>query len=184
MLRNTRFFLGIFVLCSTACSNSKKTVLPVRYFDIPGFFETQIHQLEKSNPRLQKKVETNENSATVLKGTANWTKELAVFQALNINKPAFLGKFKVDSFLLGDQLTLAYTALDKKMPVKSARVHFNKSSVDWVEAEKYTKDALFNSHLYVRFTVDSGYLISGNESINGLSKSNYRVSAKFIYPEN
>jgi hypothetical protein len=163
-----------------ACSNPKKAIQPGSYFDIPSFFEKQIELLNTKKPRLVKRVQTNGKSAEVVKDSANWSKELALFRSFNLNKAAFIGKFSVDSFVQEDRLTLMYKANDEKISIKSVRIQFTKNEVNWIEANKSDQNALFINSLVLRFTVDSGFAISGVECLNGLAKSSYTVSARIL----
>jgi hypothetical protein len=165
-----------------ACSApTKKSVQPIHYFDVPGFFERQVQWLEKEKPGLEKRVETNGKSANVREDSINWDKELAVFLSINLNKAAFIGKISVDSVVQGNRLTVSYTTNDKKMDLKSVRVQFTNDSVNWIEARKSEQNALFTNSLFVRFRCDSGYTISGVERITGVAKSSYNVSARIVY---
>ena len=178
---NARLFLCL-ICCglAAACSNPKKAVQPVAYFDIPFFFEKQIESLASKKSGVSKQVEINGKSARVVKDSVNWNKELALFRLFNLNKASFIGKFKVDSVIHGDRLTLSYESNNNNIGIKSVRIQLTKNAVNWITATKSDQNTLFTNSLSLRFTVDSGYSISGVERLNGLAKSNYTVSALIL----
>jgi hypothetical protein len=67
------------------------------YFDITGFFDTQVAQLYHDSLVAIKTAEINDNRDQHEMQWTDWRKEFASFYASEINKASYIGKYKVDT---------------------------------------------------------------------------------------
>jgi hypothetical protein len=92
-------FTGIlsFLLLAGACqepATQKPAPDQALYFDVPGFIQSQTTLLEQENPAALKSVEENHQVRERKKlHNLKWSRELAVFSGLDLNKPAFRNTF-------------------------------------------------------------------------------------------
>jgi len=87
--------LGNLLLWLAACNNSpapsKTQIAGInQYFDVTGFMQQQITQLNREKPGATEKVtEAGRGTETKQVNNLDWDEELGVFLELDINKPAF-----------------------------------------------------------------------------------------------
>ena len=91
------FGLLIFCVLLNACNPEIKEGETKRYFDLKGLIETQIKTLNTKKPFVQKTILMSEKSESHLVNTIDWAKELELFIQMDLNKPAFIQSYQVDS---------------------------------------------------------------------------------------
>lgn len=66
------------------------------YFDVKGFLDSQIAQLNRRQPALEKRVRLRDGAEETTRVTkTDWSKELQIFYQADINKPALRGAYAV-----------------------------------------------------------------------------------------
>lgn len=98
-----------------SCSSESQTNQTKKYFDLKGLIESQIKILNKLKPIVQKSILIAEKSENQVVKTIDWAKELALFIQADLNKPAFIQSYQVDSSSTSLKYTLKKT---EKLPVK------------------------------------------------------------------
>jgi hypothetical protein len=94
-------FIGILslLLLAGACqepATQKPAPVKALYFDVPGFIQSQVTLLEQENPgALKSVVENHQPRERKNLHNLKWSRELAVFAGLDLNKPAFRNTFTV-----------------------------------------------------------------------------------------
>jgi len=171
--------VSLLMLVFQSCSTNKSEVQAIRYFDIPGFFRSEIDALEASNSSVIKTVETDGKTEQKQVRPDSWRDELAVFSAFDLNKSSFIGKYQVDSTIKGDLLFLNYRSLDAKLPIKNCAFTFKNSQLITAQAHKLESSLVLKSEMRWRFVPDSGYSVSGSQQVRGLEPTLYFVSAIF-----
>lgn len=90
----------------------------VQYFDPTKFINTQDSVLTALGLGVLKLANLNGEPDTALIAKPDWGKELSVFEVANLNKPALIGTYKIDTAYLAHFVTYTYTTLSDKNPVK------------------------------------------------------------------
>ncbi len=107
--------LLIFLALISACNEEVKENQTMKYFDLKGLIESQIKTLNKQKPLVQKSIIIAEKSENQVVKTIDWAKELALFIQADLNKPAFIQSYQVDSSSTGVKYTLKNS---ENLPVK------------------------------------------------------------------
>lgn len=87
------------VLVLAACGSEDASVRPAanrkpNYFDVKGLLDTQIAQLNRQQPAVEKQVRLRDGKVeTTQVVKTDWSKELQVFYQADINKPALRGAY-------------------------------------------------------------------------------------------
>lgn len=100
-MRKGRWLLPALLLLA-ACGAEDASVRPAanrkpNYFDVKGLLDTQIAELNRRQPVVEKQVrlrDGKEETTRVVK--TDWSKELQVFYQADINKPALRGLYAPD----------------------------------------------------------------------------------------
>jgi len=68
------------------------------YFDVKGFLDAQVAQLNQQQPTVEKQVQLRDGQREATRvAKIDWGKELQVFYQADINKPALRGAYTVTS---------------------------------------------------------------------------------------
>lgn len=167
--------IGIFSLQSCKPENIKDGA-EKEYFDIEGYFKTNIAQLKKQHGAISKTVTHNGSSETKNVQISNWEAELGLFIASDINKPAWKGSYtKKDS--AGATI---YTAKDPGL--KTRRIIISKTkegAVKQIFINGEVNNALYNTHETLNYFPDSAYSIEKYQKVKLLGANTYKVIGRF-----
>lgn len=171
--------VSLLMLFFQSCSTDKSEIQSIRYFDNPGFFQSEIARLEANKASVIKTVQTDGKQEQKQVRPTSWRDELAVFSSFDLNKSSFIGKYQVDSTEKGGLLYVNYKTLDANLSIKSCVFSFKNNQIIAAQAYKSESSLVLNSEINWRFVPDSGYSISGSQQVRGFEPTLYSVSAIF-----
>ena len=117
--------LMLLLLC--ACTSQTDAPVPKpqnTYFSIKQFFEGEIERLTKEAVSSDITIEMNGKSETQKNEKVDWRTQLAPFLVSDINKPAWIGKYSVDTTKTNGKTTLTFTAREAKLRTRSIAIVF------------------------------------------------------------
>ena len=148
----------------TACNREPEVGTaskPVLYYDLKKYLESEITRLEKAHNRVVKTVSVNGREEQQTLQQLDYRSELALLLDADINRPAWRGKYRVDSTRISpDRWTLTYTATDDKPPVRTMSVHFQNDAVDSVLIERAARTLMAGSSHQLAYRRASGFEIT------------------------
>ena len=158
-------YVLLIMLAISACQSESGEVKVKKYYDLKGLVERQIEVLKSEKPKVQKNISVNESTENQTVDSLDWAKELEFFMQADLNKPAFVSSYRVDSSLRGVQYFLKET---EKLPVKFLEV--NRMGEDGIEIRALVSN---NNYLYdternLRLSLQQGQLI--DYQIDGFQK--------------
>lgn len=162
-----------------SCKNEVELKNQGYYFSLRDYFKTEENRLSREPILLEKLSTSNLDSSTQTIDKVNWQKELALFIAFDINKPAWKQQFMIDSVRLDDELSLCYLSLDSSIPVKEIRLNFKEGRLEKISAKKATKNFVFQSIEKWSYSPQSGYSLFVNQQVLGFYKNTYTVRGRF-----
>jgi len=160
--------VGLLIFCTllSACNPEIKEGKTKRYFDLKGLIEIQIKTLSTQKPFVQKTILMSGKSESQLVKTIDWAKELELFIQTDLNKPAFIQSYRVDSSSISVKYILKNT---EKLPVKYltiSRVGENGISIEaFVSNENYLYQTERHLTLSLKSNEVSGYQVEGFQKI-------------------
>lgn len=181
-LNMLRAILFICVLGIAGCDSATNEVSsgPSTYFDVPGYFAALTDSLSQTTAQVKKTLSVDGKSEVVQVKPKSWKEEFAVFSSIDLNKSAYIGKYRVDSIIHPDGLQIQYSCLDKKLSIKQLTIQFNPvGSVNSIKAEKRDHSIVMDSEIYWEYMSGHGYFVRGKRAISNLKPSVYSVSAIF-----
>lgn len=141
---NLKIGIPILILCLSILACQKEThkisVLPSSFFDLKEFFTAEEQALSGKIKGLHKEIRINGKLEEQRVDSFDLKKELAIFIAADINRPAWLGQYQVDS-LRDDRNVLKainYKALKDNLKTKELTISYQ----DGIVAEIYVKKAI------------------------------------------
>ena len=169
--------LGIIIVSLTSCINSsftsseKNYSLPTAYFSLKNYFKDQARHLQHEKVNFIKKITVNGHSQTKQIHEVNWTDELVFFSESDINKPSWIGKYKVIKI----QNNLCYQAMDSNLKVRTFSIIFNHGIVKHVQIKQSVKNFLYTMDEELDYIPDSMYSINRKQTIKMLGNKTYLI---------
>ncbi len=169
--------LALFILLLSSCAQKpEQSVSNALYFDIDGYFNSEIKRLSKVNPKISKTVFVkNEGEHKVIQ-IRDWKAELAVFKEADINKSSWSGEFNVKH-----QANLtSYTTANANIATKKVVIERTNEKISAVKIFKATDNYLYTSADTLFYYPDSLYLITSYQKVKLLSAKNYSATGVIV----
>jgi len=176
-------FILLLSLFLTACSNDvvSNNDKTTSYFSLKDFFEEEIEGLEKRQQSIEKTAFLNDKSETKTLEKVDWAQELRLFTNCDINKSAWLGKYKVDS-LLNDaekSLTVSYTALDDKLRTRHITLTFVENVLTVIDIKNNSQNLIYNMVEELLYKPKEGYEVETTQKIRGMNADKWAMKVRF-----
>jgi hypothetical protein len=175
MLRFLCFFS--LMLSLSSCVSDQEVVSSEQYFDLPKFIENEIIELNKNKTQLYKKVFTDGEYDSILIIKPDWKKELQIFSNININKPAFIGKYKITKGNAKEFQQTSYHSLDETLRIKSITLLMLNDSIKKISIFKDDHSMFLDNSICLDYSPGKSYHIKGYRNLLGV-KTNYEIWAE------
>lgn len=149
------------------------------FFDLQAFIDAEVERLESDVPRADKSVTFNEETESHEAMELNYEDELAIFRNADINRPAWLEKYSIDSTREGSRVRVEYVALDTTLAVRSMRVIEEGEQVVQIEVENQTGTVLSDGRQLLRYEPATGYLIDSYQDRRFGESLDTRIEVSF-----
>lgn len=165
-----------------ACSGEKAADLPKAYFDLAAFADSAFSNLDTVNVRLEKTVEFNGQTETMLTPASFLKEDMEIVKQMDINKPSWKTSFTASTKLTeaGEQTT--YIAIDEKLPVRQMRItrYSGTGRVRQIYAFRKSKNLLYGIEQEIHWHCDSVLEINTVQNITLLKPKRYHSIIRFI----
>ncbi|MEZ4903816.1 MAG: hypothetical protein R2822_19715 [Spirosomataceae bacterium] len=147
-----RYLIFAFLFIFISCQNANNTNAPKNYFDLKGFIETQIKELEKRKPLVNKKMALGDVTDTTSTTNINWAKELDLFIQADLNKQAY--QLSYDIATPTAQICLYSLKPSEKLPVKLLKIELDEKTKQpiLIEALFQEENQLYDSEKKLALT--------------------------------
>ena len=165
----------------SACQTESAEIKVKKYYDLKGLVERQIEALKSEKPKVQKDILVNEIAENQTVDSLDWSKELEFFVQADLNKPAFVSSYRVDSASMGVKYFLKES---ENLPVKFLEV--NRMGEDGVEIKALVanNNYLYDTERNLRLSLKQGqlidYQIDGFQKVVFGKRKIFKVSGKVL----
>lgn len=185
-------WLGVLLLLAACGPGEDAVVRPVptnrkpNYFDVKGFLDSQVAELNRQQPVVEKQVRLRDGSLeTTRVSKTDWSKELQIFYQADINKPALRGAYAVEPV---NQPNSSGTAYKRKPDIEaSVRELVVTKAADRPEALTATiiqDNPLFYSEKKLQLQADSRglqcYSVEGIQKLVMFDTVRYTVRTRVV----
>jgi len=158
--------------CLFGCKpDIKETGATLKYFDIKGFFATDIARLNKLNKPVLKTIVYNGVTEKKNVQIKNWGPELDLFAGSDINKPAWKNSYSIvanDDFLL-------YKAKYPELKMREMLIKKVNGKVKWMMIFNRTKNIIYQTTEKLSYFPDSVYTIEKAQKVRLMGTNFYKV---------
>jgi hypothetical protein len=151
-MRKLLFISLLLVGCAESeTQNSTKT-----YFDLAGFLNKQITELNKNQPPTHKNFVIEEKKEVSNTNKIDWHKELELFLQADLNKQSYQLSYNKEET---PQMAVYTLKEGENLPVKSLKIIFDEDkSAKNIEALIQTENYLYQSEKHLLMTLDKNHL--------------------------
>jgi len=175
--------LTISILLIIACTSSREDTID-KYFDVPGFINRQIEELDKKDAQLHKKVRFGDESEILTVSDLDitqWQKEFRIFKEHDINKPVLVDAYTVElgTDHLGNKIA-TYNLIDKGSS-GILKMQINYDSEDQVSAwsSSFQEDNLLYSNFRELILTTGEEGILDGYRVNGYHKLMFKDTVHY-----
>jgi hypothetical protein len=172
-------YVLILFMMLMSCNSDSQTEEIKRYFDLKGLIAKQIERLLTEKPLVVKTIAMADTSETQSIQTIDWTKELEFFTQTDLNKPAYINSYQVDSSSMGVKYVLKE---NEKLPVKYLSISRVGEEGIVVEALVSNDNYLYQTERHLKLSLNSNqvtdYQIDGFQKIVFGNKKPFKINGK------
>lgn len=178
--------LSIAIGCKRSSINLEEQAQKVEYFDLVAFVEAEATRLNDADYRFRKTVNINGEEEVQDIATISIADELAFLKSNNINRPAMVGRYKVDSIRneQGQLQSISHNALDEKLALQSLVIEFDEAEeIAQIELQSQTSSRLLKTFSKATYQPDQGYQLSNQQRITFFGEQDMRIELEYLVGE-
>ncbi len=163
--------------CSSRDSGSSQS----NYFNFQHFFSQEAKDLSATKTQLKKVnlFDTLIDSVTI--SVPDWQKELALFSAIDLNKPAWKNSFTIDSILQDSLVLIRYTAKKKQLSIRKVEISFLHRKAIKFHIMKAADNFVYATTQELWFEKNTGFKISGRQKVLWFFEKQYVIKGFFYH---
>lgn len=167
----------LFLLMLTGCSTNTSTVSS-GYFSISEFLSSEQKSLINGNAWLIKEITYEGKKEVQSIHHPDWEQELKPFLESEIDKPASVNAYSVDSTSIPGKVI--YIAREKKSPVRRMEISYSNQQPHIIHIEFEKSNSWFVHKQELTFTSGEGYHISGEQKMALGKTTSYSIACRFM----
>lgn len=178
---STLFLLGLLAACQSATDTTQVST----YFNLKGFIEQQIKELNKRKPLVKKQMSIDGSADSKETTDINWGKELELFLQADLNKQAYQLSYDISQPAPN---TFLYTLKKgEKLPIKMLKVVVDEVSKqpNRIEVIQTEENKLYHSEKRLSLSCTmrpegvwllKTYDVSGFQHLSLSDKKNFQIT--------
>lgn len=181
------FVIGAFALLLLQCNRNEGEIVE-KHFSTSDYFNQQTEKLIHKPVILIKTAFLNEKSGIDTINSENWgkkewQKEFSVFKSADINKPALLGQYDIETIEENGVVTEIYSARSQKARTRKLTVEMSDGIVTQLEMTIKDENFIYKSDQLLMYFPDSLYIIKSKQDVLLDSENRMEVVVKIISQE-
>lgn len=177
---NYSLLILLFIALISACGVEQKREAR-SLFDSKTYFGKEIERLEKQKVNIEKRVRIDEDTQRITLDTVDWEAELALFLRSNINKPALVDEYEVDSLHEDGQLkAVHYRTTKEGLKTRTLSLYFEGDTIQRIEIFNKTENTVYGAEQYLRYEPSIGYEMRDTQRVQIVGANVFSVEAEFL----
>ncbi|HKK74378.1 MAG TPA: hypothetical protein VJ953_04830 [Saprospiraceae bacterium] len=167
-----------------ACNQSDNTGTELEqdyFFNLEDYFESEIERLDQTEAPVTKVLSINGLSEEVPTDTLNFSKELSIFKKSDINRTAWIDKYKGDTTRTasGDIQRIIYSAIRKDLRTRKIVIDFEGGEPSKIAIRNETDSPALTARQMLIYQPDNGFSISQEQKVRALEKKFLKIEVKY-----
>lgn len=171
-------FFTLLLAAVSACnvSEAEVAVSEKPFFDLAGFIDAQVEELNRQKPKLEKTVTINGTEETQSDPELDFERDLAIFRRSDINKSAWTDKYRIEKTEIGT----AYIAIDSSMQTQLLRVATDEGgAVNRIYVERRMGNFLSDGRQQLTYIPGKGYSVVSQQTSDLVGDVNVDLEVAF-----
>ena len=169
-------FLMATLISLFACgerANAPVKALEKPYFDVKGFFESEMKRLTEGGMKIKKTVTVNGQTETKIIEKPNFEEEFKMFVASDINRPAWSDKYHINEKASGNHdFTREYWAKDENLKTQSLKIIQENGATSFtMEIHNRDESVVTESDSHLFYDKNNGFSITNSQQLVGYMDS-------------
>lgn len=176
------FFLLILLFPAffSACTADKKRTAK-ELFDSQSYFSQEVQRHQQAKTRIQKELRIDGEVDKLTLDSLDWASELALFMRSNINKPALVDEYQIDSVMQQGRLTeVHYETQNSELKTRKLSVYYEKDSLQRIEIFNKTSNSVYGAEQYLKYQPNRGYEMRDTQEVQIVGANVFAVKARFL----
>jgi hypothetical protein len=135
-------------MCWSSCQN--ETGMPTPSHQLPDlslFYESEVERLKQTSTMVVSQIMVNDSIETVTDSVPNWAEILFLLSKYNINKPALIGNYAVDSSVFGDIKHLFIEKISGDFEVEHIHIIYQHENIELIEIQAMSNNWLKSENI-------------------------------------
>lgn len=166
------FRLLLLPFCFIACLDAEPPAdAPKPFFDLAGYMDAEVDRWEALNEPVTKTALVNGDEATRTVSDLNFEESLAPFRRADINRPAWLDQYAVDS----TENVVTYRALSDDLRTRFLTVERTDGEVIRIKIENQTDSPVTKTRQFLTYEPLQRFEIRATQRVVTLDSTTLRI---------
>ena len=166
-----KFYLLLPVLCLGCLDAEPPMDAPKPFFDLAGYIDGEVERWTALNEPVTKTAVVNGAEAVRTVARLNYEESLAPFRRADINRPAWLDQYAVDSSENG----VTYRALDEDLRTRLLKIERHRGAITRIEIENRTDGPVTNTRQLLTYEPLQRFEIRATQRVVTLDSTVLRI---------
>lgn len=151
------------------------------FFNLDSYFEGEIQRLENDQVEVKKVLSINGLSEEVPTDTLDFSKELSIFKKSDINRVAWIDKYKGDTTRTadGEISRIIYSAIRKDLRTRKMVIDFENGEPSKIAIRNETDSPVLKASQMLVYAPDSGFSISQEQKVRAMDKKFLKIEVSY-----
>ena len=174
----TFFFCLTLMACNSTTNTDSNTA--TTFFDLKGFFQNEVKRLS-SVQRIEKTVTINDQVEKQIIENPNWEQAFSIFTQSDINKSAWLDKYRADTTYHGDKTiaNISYNALEEDLKTRELNISFEDQKAQKVYVLNVVNNPILSTRQELTYDYDIGYHVKSWQKQAMAEERNLKIDVVF-----
>jgi len=170
----------LFAACNQDAASSNELTRDY-FFNLADYFESEIQRLEKATFPMSKVLSINGLSEEVPTDTLNFSKELAIFKKSDINRIAWIDKYKGDTLRNnnGELERIIYSAIRKDLRTQKIVIDFEAGVPAKIVIRNETDSPALSARQMLVYQPDSGFSIDQEQKVKAMERKFLKIEVNY-----
>lgn len=171
--------LALLAFAFEGCSDKTAENISGKYFSVSTFIKDQEQVLANSKSGLKKISSYDSKTDSSQVSNPDWVKELSLFAAADINKPAWSNSFTIDTLQMDSLTIVKYSSNSNKVSIKLMEIGYSRMDPINIHILKVADNFVYTNYQELWYNAGKGYKITGKQKVLWFFETDYAVNALF-----
>jgi hypothetical protein len=176
-------FYFLILICWSSCQNEIGTSTPSYELpDLSQFYESEVERLKQTPTMVVSQIMVSDAIETVTDSFPNWAEILFLLSKYNINKPALIENYAVDSTVFGDIKHLFIEKISGDFEVEHIHMMYQQQEIELIEIQAITNNWLKTENITFSYQPHKAFTLKIKRKGLMYTEKEKEVWGEFVIP--